>query len=98
MEYVEFIQSYKRRTNVMNRCRIPDCCERYKIDTGIYDPKSKWILSRSIKPKDLCVHTHKKLLLCFLEKKRQGSLLNGVEEIDRSLQYVKNRIKGNNLK
>ena len=26
MEYFEFIQSYKRRTNVMTRCRIPKLC------------------------------------------------------------------------
>ena len=81
----------------MTRCRIPDFCERYKIDIGIYDPKSERILPRSIKPKHLCVHTLKKLFLCFLEKTRQSSLLNGVEEIDRSFQYVK-KIKGNNLK
>ena len=26
-EYFEFIQSYKRRTNVMTRCRIPEFCK-----------------------------------------------------------------------
>ena len=25
----------------MPRCGLPEFCERYKIDTGIYDPKSK---------------------------------------------------------
>ena len=47
MEYFEFIQSYKKRTNVMTRCRIADFCERYKTDIGIYDPKSKRILPRN---------------------------------------------------
>ena len=40
-EYFEFIQSYKRRTNVMTRCKIPEFCERHKMDIGIYDPKAK---------------------------------------------------------
>ena len=36
-DYFEFIQSYKRRPNIMARCRIPEFCERYKIDIGVYD-------------------------------------------------------------
>ena len=28
VEYLEFIQSYKRRTNVMTPCRIPEGCQR----------------------------------------------------------------------
>ena len=43
-EYFEFIKSYKRRPNVMARCRIPEFCKRYKIDIGIYDLNSKRIL------------------------------------------------------
>ena len=41
MEYFEFMHSYKRRPYVMARGRIPEFCERYKIDIGKYDPKSK---------------------------------------------------------
>ena len=41
MDYFEFIQSYKKRTNVMTRCRIPEFCENYIINIGIYDPKSE---------------------------------------------------------
>ena len=48
MEYFEFIQSYKRRSNVMTRCKIPRFCERYKVDNGIYDDKSKIINPRSV--------------------------------------------------
>ena len=36
MEHFVFMQSYKRRTIVMTRCRIPVFCERYKIDIEIY--------------------------------------------------------------
>ena len=35
MEFFEFIQIYKIRTNVMTRCRIPELCERYKKTIGI---------------------------------------------------------------
>ena len=44
IEYFEFIKSYKRRPNVMARCRIPEFCKRYKKDIGIYDLNSKRIL------------------------------------------------------
>ena len=67
-EYFEFIQSYKRRTNAMTRCRIPEICKRYKIDIGINDSKSERILPRNVKQKNTCVHVHKKPLLCHLEK------------------------------
>ena len=58
-EYFEFIQSYKRRPNVMARCRVPELCERYKIDIGIYDDKSKRILPRSVNQRDNCIYIHK---------------------------------------
>ena len=68
MEYFEFIQSYKRRTNVMTRCRVPEFCERYKIDIGIYDPKSKRIFPRTvIKQRDICVHI--KIIIVLFGKK-----------------------------
>ena len=41
IEYFEFIKSYKRRPNVMSRCRIPAFCKQYKIDIGIYDLNRK---------------------------------------------------------
>ena len=53
-EYFKFIQTYKRR-NVMTRCRIPDFCERYKIDIGMYDVKSKRILTRTVKERNVCL-------------------------------------------
>ena len=59
MEYFELIQSFKRRTNVMTRCRIPELCERYKIDFGIYDLKSKRIVPWSVKQRDVCVYIPK---------------------------------------
>ena len=47
IEYFEFIKSYKRRPNVMSRCRIPAFMKRYKIDIGIYDLNSKRILPQT---------------------------------------------------
>ena len=63
MEYFEFIQSYKRRTKVMTRCRIPEFCDLYKIDIGIYDAKSKRIHPRNVKLRDICVHVQKKIII-----------------------------------
>ena len=65
MEYLEFTQSYKRRPNVMARCRIPAFCEKYKIDMGICDPKSKRILPRTVKQRDKCVHFQKIFIVLF---------------------------------
>ena len=59
MEYFEFTQSHRRRTIVMTRGRIPEFCEGYKRDNGIFDLKSKRILPRSVKQKDKCLYIHK---------------------------------------
>ena len=56
MEFFEFLQTYKRRTNVMTRCRIPEFCERYKVDKGVFAPRIKRILPRTVKQKGICVH------------------------------------------
>ena len=95
MEYFDFIQSHKKRTNVMTRCRIPEFCERYIIDIGLYDPKSKRILPRNVKQRDTCVHIQKNHYHFIWKKNRKDSLLNGVEEMDRNIKLVKNQ---NNLK
>ena len=69
-EYFEFIKSYKRRPNVMARCRIPEFCKRYKIDIGIYDLNSKRILPWTVKQKNICVHIHRNHY-CVIWKKKQ---------------------------
>ena len=98
MEYLDFIKSYKRRTNVMPQCRIPEFCNRYKIDIGIYNLKSKRIHPQTVKQKNICVHIHKNHYCVIWKKNRKDSLLNGVEEIEKNFKYVKNRINENNLK
>ena len=42
----------------MTRCRFAEFCERYKVDFGIYDPRSKRILLRSLEENNLglCIH------------------------------------------
>ena len=97
-EYLEFIQSYKRRTNVMTQCRIPEFCKRYKRDIGINDDKSKRILPRTVKQKDKCVYLHKKQYCVIWKKNRNDSLLIGVNEIERNFKYVKNKTNENNLR
>ena len=97
-EYFEFIKSYKRRTNVMPRCRIPEFCKRYKIDIGIYDVNNGRILPRTVKQKNICVYIHKNHYCVIWKKNRRDSLLNGVNEIDKNFKYIKNKINENNLK
>ena len=97
-EYFEFIQSYKRRTNIMTRCRIPEFCKRYKIDIGIYNLNSERILLWSVKQKNICVHIHNNHYCVIWKKNRKDSLLNGVNEIEKNFNYVKNKINENNLK
>ena len=36
--------------------------------------------------------------MCYLEKNRKDSLLNGVDEIDKNFKYIKNKINEDNLK
>ena len=97
-EYFEFIKSYKRRTNVMARCRIPEFCKRYKIDIGIYDLNSRRIFPWNVKQKNICVHIHRNHYCVVWKKNRKDSLLNGVQEIENNFKYVKNKINENNLK
>ena len=68
-EYFEFIKSYKRRPNVMARCRIPEFCKRCKIDIGIYDLNSKRILPWTVKQKNICVHIHRNHYCVIWNKK-----------------------------
>ena len=88
IEYFEFIKSYKRRPNVMSRCRIPVFCERYKIDIGIYDLNSKRILPRTVKQKNICVHIHRNHYCVIWKKNRKDSLPNGVQEIKNNFKNV----------
>ena len=98
IEYFEFIKSYKRRPNVMARCRIPEFCKRYKIDIGIYDLNSKRILPRTVKQKKNCVYIHRNHYCVIWKKNRKYSLLNGVQEKENNFKYVKNIINENNSK
>ena len=98
IEYFEFIKSYKRRPNVMSRCRIPEFCERYKIDIGIYDLNSKRILRRTVKQRYKCVYIHTNHYCVIWKNNRKDSLLNGVEEIENNFRDVKNKINENKFK
>ena len=97
-EYFEFIKTYKRRTIVMTRCRIPEFCKRYKIDIGIYNLNSERILPWTVKKKNICVYIHKNHYCVIWKKNRKDSSLNGVNEIEKNFKYVKNKINENNLK
>ena len=81
MEYFEFIQSYKRRPKVMTPCRIPEFCQRQERDIALYDLKSKRILPRSVKQRDVYVYIHKNHYCVIWKKNRKDALPNGVEEI-----------------
>ena len=97
MEYFEFIQSYKRRTNVMTRCRIPEFCEWYKLAMGIYDPRSKRILPRNVEQMDISVYIQKNPYCVLWKKNRKDASLNGIQEIDKNFKYVENATNENNL-
>ena len=73
-EYFEFIQSYKRRTNVMTRCGIPKVCKRYKLDIGIYDLNSKRILTRNVKQKKTNVYIFIKFIIVLFGRKTEKIL------------------------
>ena len=90
MDYFEFIQSYRRRTKVMTECRTPKFCERYKVDIGIYDLKSRRTILKNVKRKDICVYIHKNHYCVIWKKIRKDSLLNGAEEIERNFKHIEN--------
>ena len=99
MEYFDFFQSYKRKNLVMTPCRTPENCEHYKIDIEIYDPKSKRILPRNVKQRDICVHIHENHCCVFRKKNRKIVFyLLAIKEIDIIFKYVENIINENNLK
>ena len=80
----------------MTRSSIPEFCERYRIDIDIYDPKSRRILPRNVKQRDICVHIHNNHYCVIWKKNRKDALNNGVDEIDRNFKYVKNEMNENN--
>ena len=57
----------------MTRCTIPDFCERVKIDIGIYDDKSKRILPRNVKQRNICVYIHKNQYWVIWKKNSRDS-------------------------
>ena len=82
----------------MNRCRIPDFCERYGIDIGIYDHKSKKTLLRKVKQRDICVHIHNNQYYCVIWKKnKRDSLLNDLHEKEGIFKNVPININENRL-
>ena len=92
-EIFNFIQSLKRRTDVMICCRIPKFCEKDKIDIRIIDLKRKKIPLRSVKKINFCQYIHKKNQYCVVwKKKRKDSLVNGLGEIEANFKHVKNGI------
>ena len=97
MEYFEFMQSYEKRTSIMTRCRILEVYERYKIDTVICDLRTKRILPRSVKQREVYVYIHENHYCILWKKNRKDILLNGAEEIRRIFKYVKNKINENKL-
>ena len=91
------MQSFKRKTNALTRCRIPKFCERYKINIGIYDLKGKWILPKSVNQKDVCVYIQKNQYCVLWMKNRKNVSLNGAEEKERNSKKVNNKKKRKNL-
>ena len=75
----------------MTRCRISELCERFKLDIGIYDPKSKRIFPGNVKQRNKCVDIHKNHYCVIWKKNRKHSLLNGVE--DKKFKHGKNKKK-----
>ena len=95
-ENFDLIRSYKRRTNVTTRCRLPKFCERYKKDTGIYDLKSKRILPSSVKERNICLYIHKNHFCVFWKKNRNEFLVNGREDMARNFIHVENKMNEDN--
>ena len=81
----------------MTRCSIPKFCERFEIEVGIHDVKSKRILHRTVKERNKCLYIHKIHYCVLWKKNRKDSLLRGVEEIKRTFKYNKNKINENSL-
>ena len=65
----------------MTRCRIHEFCELYKMDIGIYDPKSKSLLPRNVEQRDICVHIRKNHYCVVWKTNRKDFLLNDAEVI-----------------
>ena len=97
MEYFEFIQSYKRRPKVMTWWRIPEFGQRQKIDIAMYDLKSKRILPRSVKQRDVCVYIHKNHYCVIWKKNRNDALPNGVE-VQKLFNFWSNKFTNKEIK
>ena len=53
-----FVQSLKKRFNVMTTCRIPEFCQRYRLYIGVNDVKSERILPIYVNQRETCLCIH----------------------------------------
>ena len=81
----------------MTRCKLPEFYESYKIVFGIQDLKSKRILPTTVKERIICLYNHKNHCCDTWNENRKNSLLNGLWEIGRNFNFIKNKMNGNNL-
>ena len=81
----------------MTPCRIPEDCQRYKVDIRINDLTSKRILPRSVKQRDRCLYYQKNNNFVICQKNGKDTLVNGVREIEAKSNYVENKKNEDNF-
>ena len=70
----------------MTRCRISNLCERFQLDIGSCDLKSKRTNPRSVNQKFINLYLHQKHFCVIWKKNRNDSLLNGREKIEKNFK------------
>ena len=55
----------------MTPCRIPEFCERYRVEIGIYDLKCKRILPMIVNERNICLNFHKHHNIVNWKKKKR---------------------------
>ena len=76
---------------------IPEFCERYKTDIGIYHVKSNRILLGSVNERSICFYIHKIDFCSIWMEFRKNILLNAVEQVERNFKDVESKINEHNL-
>ena len=76
----------------MTRCRIPEFCERFKIDLGRIDNvKSRRILPGSFNERNIYFYIHKEHYCVHWKRNREDFLLSAINELEVDCNIVKNK-------
>ena len=96
-QFHEFVKDSQRNKNIMTSAKMQPFCTKQKINLGVYNPKQKEFLPRSVTERRICLFIHKNHF-CVIWKTRKTNFTDAIKEIENSFEYQPKHLNNNNLK